>query len=196
MTDTIKRTHFINMCRDFNKVGVIDNHAIVETQATPEYIINRVSQIPLGWIKKKIYDADTLPERIEQQNIRLFDFFENGRHVGYCITAIPDKEISNAFLQTVQNQRPIEIENIALFPAEAGKRKGRGQSFLNLMQERLFSEGYGAVYLNTSETNAKTLPDWYRRMGMKDLGQDEVANFNNRIANGGKFAEYANRAHG
>ena len=179
MSDTIKRTHFMRLKAEFNQNGIQQGHRLREIPATPENVINRVAQIPWGWIKKKIYDNEVLPHRIKNQKMRVFDLVDNGKTVGYALIIHPDKDIKNSFLQSVQNQRIVEIENIALFPGEAGK--GRGKSFLNLIQQTLFQEGYDAVYLNTSATNHPTLPEFYRRCGMTDLGQAEVANFNNRV---------------
>lgn len=180
MSDTIRRTHFLRLKDDFEAVGINPNHWIREIPPTPERVTSRVSRIPFGWIKKKIYDPDVLPNRMAEQKMRLFDLMDGdqAKPVGYVIAIVPDEPIQKRFLSAVQNRRPIEIENIALFPTEAGK--GRGRSFLNLIQARFFREGHGVVYLNTSATNHPTLPDFYRRAGMTDLGQDEVPNFHAR----------------
>ena len=72
---------------------------------------------------------------------------------------------------------PAEIENIALFKPGSGQ----GSRYLHLVLNELFQDGHDAVYLNTSESNFPTLPDFYRRSGMTDLGQDEVEDFNKRV---------------
>lgn len=180
MSKKIKRTHFLKLKDDFEAVGINPNHWVREIEPTPERITSRVSRIPFGWIKKKIYDPEVLPDRMIAQKMRLFDLMDGDQEkpVGYVIAIIPEETIQKKFLSAVKNYRPIEIENIALFPNEAGK--GRGRSFLNLIQARFFREGHGLVYLNTSATNHPTIPDFYRRAGMTDLGQDEVPNFNIR----------------
>ncbi|HFE38490.1 MAG TPA: GNAT family N-acetyltransferase [Gammaproteobacteria bacterium] len=179
MTDTITRTHFARHRDEFNENGIIKSNSFREiVKPTPEQIVERVFRIPWNWINKEIYDADILPDRIVNQKMRLFDLLDNGREVGYVIAVDPEIEIRRTFLKAMACSNPVEIENIALFPKQTGK--GRGRSFLNLIEKKLFSDGHDVVYLNTSETNFPMLPDFYNRVGMTCLGEDEVADFNKR----------------
>ena len=90
------------------------------------------------------------------------------RKSGYVIAVDPAIDIRGSFLTAMHCSNPVEIENIALFPKQAGK--GRGRSFLNLIEGKLFADGHDLTYLNTSETNFPTLPKFYTRAGMTYLG--------------------------
>ncbi len=189
MSNLIKRTHFLMLRKEFtnkasNKYAVIDEVATV----TPQKIIERVERIPYNWINKKIYDHDILEQRIADQKIRLFDLKVTGplktKNVGYHIAAIPDINIQLAFLNEVMNLKPVETENVALYNSERGN--GLGGEFLHKIQSGLFQDGHQVHYLNTSSTNDDGLPKWYKRMGMTNLGQDEVEDFNDRLPNNGQ----------
>ncbi len=190
MTGKIKRTHFARYRHGFNENGIIKTNSLRELTPTPQRIVERVSRIPWNWINKKIYDPDILQNRIVEQRMRLFDLLDHSKdgvkdggkdsdeNVGYVIAVDPDIDIRRSFLNAMACTNPVEIENIALFPTQAGR--GRGRSFLNLIEARLFSDGHDLTYLNTSETNFPTLPGFYTRAGMICLGQDEVVDFNDR----------------
>ncbi len=180
MTDTIKRTHFSLLKEAFNPPALPAGLCLRETKPTSDKVISRVKRIPFNWIKKRIYDDDVLPRRIVTQNMRLFDLFSDANEskpIGYSIIVTPEGTIRGRYLPDADN--PIEIENIALYRP----RIGQGSKYLKLVQNKLFQEGHDVIYLNTSETNYPTLPDFYRRCAMSDLGQDEVENFNNRRHN-------------
>lgn len=178
MSDLIKRRHFWQLREDFDLSGISNAHKIEETAATPKSITERVKQIPWNWIKKKIYDADILPDRIKRQNLRLFDLLDEGQIAGYCLTCDPDEGIRTSFLKSARHLNPREIENIALFPKQEGRKRGR--SFAKSMMAKIFNEGHDLTYLNVSETNCPTLPRFYRRIGMTYIGEDKVPDFNNR----------------
>ncbi|WP_306257370.1 N-acetyltransferase [Pararhizobium sp. IMCC21322] len=178
MFGTIKRTHFMETKNQFNARGICAKHRLVEVIPNPKGIINRVSRIPWNWINKELYDSDVLTARIKKQNMRLFDFVEAGKQIGYCIAVPPDQNITRTFLAAVGPKNPIEIENIALFPEHAGN--GRGRSVINLMMGKLFEDGHDVVCLNTSETNYPTLSAFYERIGMTNVGQDDIPDFNIR----------------
>ncbi len=178
MIDKITRTHFARHHDEFNENGIRKSHLLREIKPTPELIVERVSRIPWNWINKEIYDADILPGRIANQKMRLFDLLDGNKEVGYVIAVDPDIEIRRSFLTAMNCFSPVEIENIALFPKQAGN--GQGRSFLNLIERKLFADGHDVVYLNCSETNFPTLPEFYKRVGLTYLGQDEVPDFNNR----------------
>ncbi len=177
MIDTIKRTHFSLSKDAFNPPALPTVLDLREIQPSSAKVISRVKRIPFNWIKKRIYDDDVLPRRIVTQNMRLFDLFSDANEskpIGYSIIVTPEGTIRGRYLPDADN--PIEIENIALY----SPRTGHGNDYLQLVQNRLFQNGHDVVYLNTSETNYPTLPEFYKRSGMNDLGQDEVENFNNR----------------
>lgn len=179
MVGLITRTHFLQTKRQFNARGISAGHSVRELPATPGAVIGRVSRIPWNWINKEIYDDDLLSERIGSQRMRLFDFIEAGKEIGYCIAMVPERHIRDTFLKEANPVNPIEIENIALFPEHAGN--GRGRSVVKLMTRHLFEQGYDPVYLNSSDTNFPTLPDFYKRIGMTNLGQDQIPDFNVRV---------------
>lgn len=178
MTGKIKRTHFARYRHEFNENGIIKTNSFREIRPTPERVVERVSRIPWNWINKEIYDPDILHDRIIEQKMRLFDLLDNEKEVGYVIAVDPEIEIRRSFLKAMNYTNPVEIENIALFPKQAGN--GRGRSFLKLIEGKLFADGHDLSYLNTSETNFPTLPKFYISAGMTYLGQDEVDDFNDR----------------
>lgn len=178
MTSMIRRAHFAQYRHTFNEAGILKAHDIRETTPTPKRVVDLVSQIPWNWINKEIYDADILPDRIIDQNMRLFDLLDDGKEVGYCIGVTPEKNIQNAFLGASKHLNPYEIENIALFPNQEGR--GRGRSFLKRLMREFFDDQHNPIYLNVSETNHPHLPQFYTRAGMTLVGYDRVPDFNQR----------------
>ncbi len=179
MGDFISRTHFLQTKESFNAHGISAAHAVREIPPTQEAITSRVGRIPWNWINKEIYDDNVLLDRISRQRLRLFEFTETGNEIGYCIAAQPEPYIQNTFLKSAKQAGTVEIENIALFPEYVGN--GRGRSIAKLMMRSLFNDGHEQVYLNCSETNFPTLPKFYERIGMTNLGEDEVPDFNARV---------------
>ena len=185
MSDTINRTHFLQLRQLFNPQGLLDPACLREAEATPEAVTERVARIPYNWINKRIYDDDVLPGRIRSERMRLFDFFAAPRDAkpnGYLIVVRPDEALRERYCPNSRN--PAEIENIAVFRPGSGQ----GRKRLHTALARLFADGHDAVYLNTSETNFPTLPRFYRAAGMLDLGQDSVPDFNRRQRGAGLVA--------
>lgn len=173
MTPLVKRSHFMKCRDDFTPVAVDPARRVVEIPATPSAILERVARIPWGWVNKTMYDDDVLPQRIVDQKLRLFDLYDgDGDPIGYSIVNDPDQTVRSKFLSAVLHLNPIEMENLAMFPGNEGR--GRGKYFMYTIMKQLMDEGYNPVYFSTSHANFPSLPAFYERIGMRKIGEDQM----------------------
>lgn len=170
----ILRYHFGKNKRDFKASEHLIGASIHRVDATADAVIERVSQIPWGWINKDVYGHDALEKRLKHPDVALYDLCIDDRAIGYALIVPPKDSLTAKFYGATGQKSVIEIENLALFPSKEGK--GRGWAFFELVMSKLY-ETHDDVYWSQSETNFPTLKEYYERKGMTFLGQDHVKDF-------------------
>lgn len=192
MTDLMPRYHFAMSRADFiakketghfsSQYGALGYREIPSTLETFLPLLQTVGK-PWGWEKKSTYKKyDALNQRLSDKNTTLLSLTDHNKNIGYALIVKPSQEIiKNMHSSFMGGSKIIEIENLGLFPNEAGG--GRGGKFFEMLFDRLFVT-YDYVYWSMSSSNHPGLFNYYKnKLGMTHIGTDYVPSFavtNNR----------------
>jgi hypothetical protein len=134
------------------------------------FLLKKVGS-PWHWDNiSKYKDNDYLEYKMGSVSTQLFYLFDNLKTIGYLLTTEPcGQELKKLSTNTdLSNKKAIEIENIGLFPNQAGK--SRGIRLFSMIMNDLFKE-HDYVYLSMSSTNHPNLYDFYtKKLCMDHIG--------------------------
>ncbi|WP_262694696.1 GNAT family N-acetyltransferase [Kordiimonas aquimaris] len=143
-------------------------------KSTYEEFYPMLKRIPWMWERKEINQESRLRTRLSRPGTQLVHLKANDAVIGFALLADPRIPLTKKFGYAADNKRVKEIEDLALFPDEAGK--GRGTAYFEMFFKMLFEE-YDVVYWSQSETNHPGLYAYYERMGMNHIGTTEEPDF-------------------
>ncbi|MCD8570389.1 MAG: GNAT family N-acetyltransferase [Alphaproteobacteria bacterium] len=138
------------------------------------FFLSLLTRIPWGWENKDINKEPALSERLAKPGTQLVLLHDNDKTIGFALLADPDISLMQRFGYAARGQKVKEIEDLALFPEEAGQ--GRGKAFFEMFFARLFQD-YDVVYWSQASSNHPHLYNYYTRMGMTLLAKDEESDF-------------------
>lgn len=186
MTNMMPRYHFRMSRADFiakkesghfsSQYGTLGYHEIPATIETFLPLLRTVGE-PWEWENKPTYQNQrSLAARLSEKETQLITLTDSEQSIGYSLIVKPSQTIlQNMPSAFMGGSKIIEIENLGLFPCEAGK--GRGGKFFEMLFDRLFVK-YDYVYWSMSSSNHKGLFNYYKnKMGMTHIGTDYVRSF-------------------
>jgi ribosomal protein S18 acetylase RimI-like enzyme len=114
----------------------------------------------------KYKDTKNLTEKLKTPNTKVHYILDNMRVIGYFMTVKPNlNSLSQLSNKDLNGKNIIEIENIGLFPEQAGQ--GRGLKILEMVFDDLFRK-HDAIYLSMTSTNHSGMFNFYtKKLGME-----------------------------
>jgi len=177
MDNLIPRYHLLMKKEDFlerKRKGVFNGFygplSFCDTEPTLERFLpmfHKVGQ-PWAWSNiAKYRDMPKLNKHFKDNHARLVHLLDDVKIVGYSLLVDPDSKTKEEILGDYSGLKIAEIENLGLFPNQAGK--GRGFKFFEMMLTELFKNN-DCVYWSMTSTNHSGLFDFYtNKIGMTHI---------------------------
>lgn len=186
MTNTIARYHlvmdkftFLKRKREGKFNGFYNNLSYAQTEATLDKFLTLLYKVGAPWDWNhigKYNDFEYLRHHLEKPTTKLFYLLDNMKVIGYSLIINPNQESFKILNEPYPSiKQVIEIENLGLFPSQAGS--GKGGKFFEMIMDDLFKNN-DYVYWSMSSTNHPSLLKYYtEKLGMRLIGTNYVEDF-------------------
>ena len=105
----------------------LDIQLLPPDKTTYEEVYPRLVRVGWQWEHKSINQEQALRDRLSKDGTQIYLLLDDKREIGFALLSTPEMRLFRNFNFSARNKTIKEIEDLALYPDEAGK--GRGKSW-------------------------------------------------------------------